>query len=80
MFAFIKSRSSLKLGHLGSKYEHQAKSKENLFNAPEVTFLMYLKILLKIFFLLISRSSLKLGHGVKTRSWARSKENLVNTL
>ena len=33
------SRPSLKLGHLGSKLGHLAKSKENLVDALEVTFL-----------------------------------------
>ena len=33
------SMSSLKLGHLGQKLGHQAKSKENLFNTLAVTFL-----------------------------------------
>ena len=32
LFVLMISRSSLKLGHLGSEYSHQAKSKENLVN------------------------------------------------
>ena len=38
MFVLMISRSSLKLGHLGQKLGHQAKSKENLVNTPEVKF------------------------------------------
>ena len=38
MFVLMISRSSLKLGHLGSKLGHLAKSKENLVDALQVTF------------------------------------------
>ena len=38
MFAPIKSMSSQNWVTLGEKLGHQAKSKENLVNTPEVTF------------------------------------------
>ena len=75
-------RSGSILGHLGSILGHQASSKENLFNTVEVTFLKYSsRILLKMFILVISRSSSELGHGVKKTQLdqqTNSKENLVN--
>ena len=81
-----KSRSSLKLGHLGQKLGHQVKSKENLVNIPKVTFFKQSSgILLKMFVLMIFRSSSKLDHlGKKKISHQIShraipKENLVNT-
>ena len=47
----------------GQKLGHQAKSKENLVNTLAVTFLKQSSwSLLKMFVLLSSRSSLKLGH------------------
>ena len=54
----------------GKKLGHQVKSKEKLVNTLEVTFLKQsIWILLKMFVLMISRSSSKLGHlGWKTRS------------
>ena len=71
-------RSNSKLGHLGQKLGHRAKSKENFVNTLEVTYLKLSPIiLLKIYVLMISRSSLKLGHlGPETRSLGKSKENL----
>ena len=53
----------------GQKLGHLAKSAENLVNTLVVTFLkQWSWILLRIFVLMISRSSLKLGHmGSKTR-------------
>ena len=38
MFVLVSSRSSLKMGHLGKKLGHQAKSAENLVNTLAVTF------------------------------------------
>ena len=66
MFAPMKSRSGLKLGHLGSKLGHQIKLKANIVNTLEVKFFKQSSfILLKMF----SRSSSKLGHlALKTRS------------
>ena len=56
MFVLMISRSDLKLGDLTSKLGHQAKSKENLVNTPEVTFLkLSSSVLLKMFVLMISR-------------------------
>ena len=54
----------------GQKLSHQAKSKENLVNTPEVTlFKQSSWILPKMSVLMISRSSLKLGHLIwETRS------------
>ena len=65
----------------GKKLGHWAKSKEELVNCPEVTFLKQSSwILLKMFVLMISRSSLKLSHlGSKSRSPDQIKGNLVNT-
>ena len=62
-----------KLGHL-------AKSKENLVNTLAVTFLKQSSYILLKIFVLISRSSLKLGQGPKLGHWAKLTENLVNTL
>ena len=66
----------------GKKLGHQVKSKEKLVNTLEVTVLTQSWWnLLRMFALVISRSSSKLDHlGSKTRSRARSAENLVNTL
>ena len=82
MFVLMISRSSLKLGHLGSKTGHLARSAENLVNTLVVTFFNQSSwILLNMFVLMISRSSLKLGHwGQKLGHLAKSAENLVNTL
>ena len=54
----------------GKKQGHQAKSAENFVNTLAVTFFKQSSwILLKMFVLMISRSSLKLSHmGSKTRS------------
>ena len=38
MFVLMISKSSLKLGYVELKLGHQAKSKENRVNTPEVTF------------------------------------------
>ena len=56
-------------GSRGKKLGHLAKSAENLVNTQVVTFLKQSsRILLKMFDLMISRSSLKQGHmGSKTR-------------
>ena len=66
----------------GQKLGHQAKPAENFVNTLAVTFLKQSSwILLKMFVLMISRSSLKLGHlGQKPGHLAKSAENLVNTL
>ena len=69
MFVLMISRSSLKVGHLGSK----ARSlKENLFNTLMVAFfgLIIMNLAQNVFVLLIFRSGLKLGNLVnkKTRS------------
>ena len=66
----------------GSKTSHRAKSAENLVNTLAVTFLKQSSwILLKMFVLMSSRLSSKLGHlGSKTRTPRQSAENLVNTL
>ena len=65
----------------GRKLGHQAKSKEDLVNTLEVTFLKQSsQILIKMFVLMISKSDMKLGHvGSKTRSPGQIKENLINT-
>ena len=66
MFVLKISRSSLKLGHLGSKIDRWAKSKENLFNTIAVTILKQSSwILLKMFVLMISSSGSKLRHAAK---------------
>ena len=71
---YFKFETGLKLGH-------RAKSAENLVNILGVTFLKQSSwILLKMFLLMISRSSSKLGHvGSKLGHLAKSAENLVNT-
>ena len=73
------SRSGLKLGQ---KLGNQAKSKENLVNFLEFIFLKQsLRILLKMFVLTISRSSLELGHlGSKTRSSGQNQRKTLLTL
>ena len=63
------SRLSLKLGHLGQKLGHQAKSKENLANILAVTFLKQSSWILLHMFVLM-----KLGHlESKTRSPSQIK-------
>ena len=65
MFVLMISRSSLKLGYLGQKLVHLAKSAENLVNTLVVTFFKQSSwILLNMFVLMISRSSLKLGQAI----------------
>ena len=83
MLVLMISRSSLKLGQVWSqKPGHQAKSKDDLVNNLEVTFLKQSSLILpKMFVLMISRPSSKLGHlGSKLGYHTKSKENLVNTL
>ena len=64
----------LKLGHVGQNLGHRAKSAENLVNTLAVTFLKQSSwILLKMFVLMISRSSSKLEHlGQKLGHLAKS--------
>ena len=66
----MSSMPSSEFGHLEQKLGHQAKSKENLVNTLDVILLNQSSwILLKMFVLMISRSSFKLGHlESKTRS------------
>ena len=70
MFAPLKSRSSSKLGHLGSKLGHQDKSKENIVNTLEVPFFKQSSnVCLDDFLVKFETGS----HGVKNKSPGRVK-------
>ena len=66
----IISRSSLKLGHLGSKTRSLCQTKKNLVYTLENTVLIQSSgNFIRMLIIIISRSSSKLGHlGSKTRS------------
>ena len=81
MFALMISRSSLKLGHLGSKTRSpgQIKGPSCLHSRGHI-FEVLITNIAKMF-VLISRSSSKLGQlGSKPRLLSRIKGNLFNTL
>ena len=81
MFVLTISRSSLKLGHLGSKTRSPGQIKGRpCYHSRGHIFDAIIMNLAQMFALMISRSSLKLGHmGSKLGHQAKSKENLVNT-
>ena len=81
MFVLVISRSNSNRVTWGKKIGHLAKSKEDLVNTLEVTFLKQSSEILFKMFVLISRSSLKLGHlGSKTRSQGEIKRIILLTL
>ena len=72
MFVLMSSRICLNWVTWVQKLGHWVKSAENLVNTLAVTFLKQSSIWLKMFVLMISRSSSKLEHlGSKTRSPGR---------
>ena len=82
MYVLMISRSSSKLGHLGSKLGHQAKSKENLVNTLAITFLKQSSwILLKCFsWWFLGQVQNWVTWGQQLGHQAKSKEDLFNTL
>ena len=76
MLIIIISRSSLKLGHVGSKTRSQGQILENFVYPLEGTVLIQSsRNFIRMLMIMMSRSSLKLGHvGLKTRLLGQTLE------